>query len=175
MEQATLGSGCFWCSEAMFKQLKGVNAVKSGYSGGLVENPTYEQVCSGVTKHAEVVQITYDPVVISYSELLKVFWKIHDPTTLNRQGNDVGTQYRSSIFYHNDEQKKLAELFKQKLIESEVWSKPIVTEIIPLTNFYPAGNYHDDYFNQHRNQPYCAFVVAPKVEEFQKIFKGRLS
>lgn len=175
MEKATFGSGCFWCSEAMFKRLKGVQAVKSGYSGGTVDDPTYEQVCSGETGHAEVVQVEYDPTVITYQELLEVFWKTHDPTTLNRQGNDVGTQYRSVVFFHNDDQKEISTAYKNKLEEAKIWSDPIVTEISPLNNFYEAEGYHDDYFSRNGNQPYCAFVVAPKVEKFKKVFAEKLS
>lgn len=175
MEKATFGSGCFWCTEAMFQRLKGVSNVKSGYAGGHIETPTYEEVCTGTTGHAEVIQLDYDPSVISYDELLEVFWKTHDPTTLNRQGNDVGTQYRSVIFFHDDEQKHLAQSYKEKLGESEIWPDPIVTEISPLDTFYPAETNHDDYFNQNGSQPYCAFVVAPKVEKFKKVFEDKLS
>lgn len=175
MEKATFGSGCFWCTEAMFQRLKGVSNVKSGYAGGHVENPSYEEVCAGTTGHAEVIQLDYDPALISYDELLEVFWKTHDPTTLNRQGNDVGTQYRSAVFFHNDEQKDLAQSYKQKLDSSQIWPDPIVTEISPLDTFYPAEAKHDDYFNQNSSQPYCAFVVAPKVEKFKKIFEDKLS
>ncbi|GAB4239364.1 MAG: peptide-methionine (S)-S-oxide reductase MsrA [Ekhidna sp.] len=175
MEIATFGSGCFWCSEAIFSRLKGVVKVKSGYAGGHKKNPTYEEVCGGTTGHAEVVQITFDPDIISYPELLEVFWKTHDPTTLNRQGNDVGTQYRSAVFYHSDDQKALAESFKSKLEEAKVWEDPIVTEIVPISNFYEAENYHDDYFNKNGSQPYCAFVVAPKVEKFKKVFEDKLA
>ena len=174
LEKATFGSGCFWCTEAVFERLKGVYKVVSGYSGGTVENPTYEQVCTGKTGHAEVTQITYDPKVITYDELLEVFWKTHDPTTLNRQGNDVGTQYRSVIFYHNDEQKRLAEKYKEELNKSGIWDKPIVTEIVPFTNFYPAENYHQNYYDNNPNQGYCSFVIAPKVEKFEKLFKDKL-
>jgi len=175
MEKATFGSGCFWCTEAIFKRLKGVSEVKSGYSGGAVDNPTYEQVCTGTTGHAEVIQVDYDPSQIGYEELLEVFWKTHDPTTLNRQGNDVGTQYRSAVFYHNEDQKNLATQYKAKLEEAKVWPDPIVTEISPLTNFYDAGDYHDDYFSRNGSQPYCAFVVAPKVEKFKKVFADKLA
>ena len=174
LEKATFGSGCFWCTEAVFERLKGVYKVVSGYSGGTVENPTYEQVCTGKTGHAEVTQITYDPKVITYDELLEVFWKTHDPTTLNRQGNDVGTQYRSVIFYHNDEQKRLAEKYKEELNKSGIWDKPIVTEIVPFTNFYPAENYHQNYYDNNPSQPYCSFVITPKVEKFEKVFKDKL-
>ena len=174
LEKATFGSGCFWCTEAIFERVKGVVSVVSGYSGGTVENPTYEQVCSGETGYAEAVQINYDPEVISYPELLEIFWRTHDPTTLNRQGNDVGTQYRSVIFYHNDEQKKLAEEYKKKLDESGAWDKPIVTEIVPYKNFYNAEAYHQDYFKNNPHQGYCSFVIAPKVEKFEKVFKDKL-
>lgn len=174
LHKATFGSGCFWCTEAIFERLKGVKSVVSGYSGGKIENPTYEEVCTGTTEHAEVTQITYDPEVISFDELLEVFWKTHDPTTLNRQGNDVGPQYRSVIFYHNDEQKKLAEKYKEALDKSGAWEKPIVTEISPLINFYAAEDYHQEYYENNPNQGYCAFVIAPKVEKFEKIFKSKL-
>lgn len=175
MEKATFGSGCFWCSEAIFRRLKGVHSVESGYSGGTVDNPTYEQVCAGETGHAEVVQVEYDPTTISYEELLEVFWKTHDPTTLNRQGNDVGTQYRSVVFFHNEEQSQLAHAYKNKLEEANIWPDPIVTEISPLVNYYSAGDYHDDYFGKNGNQPYCAFVVAPKVEKFKKVFEDKIA
>ena len=174
LQVATFGSGCFWCTEAIFERLNGVVKVESGYSGGKVENPTYEEVCTGTTGHAEVTQITYDPSVISYDELLEVFWKTHDPTTLNRQGNDVGTQYRSVIFYHNEEQKELAEKYKAELDKSGVWDNPIVTEISPFTNFYPAEGYHQDYYENNPAQPYCSFVITPKVEKFEKVFKDKL-
>lgn len=173
-QKATFGSGCFWCTEAIFENLKGVHSIVSGYSGGHVPNPTYEEVCTGTTGHAEVTQITYDPKVISYDELLEVFWKTHDPTTLNRQGNDVGTQYRSVIFYHNIEQKNLAVKYKAELDKSGAWDKPIVTEISPFTNFFPAENYHQDYYKNNPNQGYCAFVIAPKLEKFKKVFKDKL-
>ena len=174
LEKATFGSGCFWCTEAIFENLNGVHSVVSGYAGGLVLNPTYEEVCAGTTGHAEVTQITYDPSVITYDELLEVFWKTHDPTTLNRQGNDAGPQYRSVIFYHNDEQKKLAEKYKAELDKSGAWDKPIVTEISPLTNYFPAEDYHQDYYNNNPNQGYCAFVIGPKLEKFRKVFKDKL-
>lgn len=174
LEKATFGSGCFWCTEAVFERLNGVHKVVSGYAGGTVENPTYEQVCSEKTGHAEVTQITYDPKVITYDELLEVFWKTHDPTTLNRQGNDVGTQYRSVIFYHNEEQKELAEKYKEELNKSGAWDKPIVTEITSFTNFYPAENYHQNYYDNNPAQPYCSFVITPKVEKFEKVFKDKL-
>ena len=175
MEKATFGAGCFWCTEAMFQRLKGVSNVKSGYTGGTTENPTYQEVCTGTTGHAEVIQFDYDPEVISYNELLEVFWKTHDPTTLNRQGNDVGTQYRSAIYFHSDEQKDLAERYKQRLEESGIWPDPIVTEITALDVFYPAEANHDDYYNQNKSQPYCSFVVTPKVEKFKKVFAEKLN
>lgn len=174
LQTATFGSGCFWCTEAIFERVNGVVKVESGYSGGTVENPTYQEVCTGTTGHAEVTQITYDPSVISFDELLEVFWKTHDPTTLNKQGNDVGTQYRSVIFYHNDEQKELAEKYKSELDKSGAWDNPIVTEISPFKNFYPAEGYHQDYYENNPNQGYCAFVIAPKVEKFEKVFKDKL-
>ncbi|MEM9338989.1 MAG: peptide-methionine (S)-S-oxide reductase MsrA [Bacteroidota bacterium] len=174
MEKATFGSGCFWCTEAVFQRLKGVITAKSGYTGGDVENPTYEAVCTGKTGHAEVIQVEYDPSVVSYTELLEVFWNTHDPTTLNKQGNDVGTQYRSAVFYHDEEQKKLAEAYKEKLDRKEIWKDPIVTEITELTEFYPAEAYHEDYFNKNGNQPYCSFVVAPKVKKFKEVFSDKL-
>jgi len=161
-------------SEAIFERLNGVVTVESGYSGGKVDNPTYEEVCSGTTGYAEVTQITYDPSIITYDELLEVFWKTHDPTTLNKQGNDVGTQYRSVIFYNNYEEKELAEKYKAELDKSGAWDDPIVTEISPLTKFYSAEGYHQDYYNNNPNQGYCAFVIAPKVEKFEKVFKDKL-
>ena len=171
---ATFGSGCFWCTEAQFQQLKGVEKVESGYSGGEVKDPTYKQVCTGTTGHAEVCKITYDPAVISYDELLAAFWMSHDPTQLNRQGNDAGTQYRSAIFYHNAEQKSKAEAYKEKLNAEKVFNKDVVTEIVPFEVFYKAEDYHQNYFNENGNQPYCSFVVAPKVEKFRKVFKDKL-
>jgi peptide-methionine (S)-S-oxide reductase len=173
-KKATFGSGCFWCTEAIFERLKGVHSVVSGYAGGSVENPTYEEVCKGTTGHAEVTQITYDPGVITFDELLEVFWRTHDPTTLNRQGNDIGPQYRSVIFYHDDEQKQLAEKYKKELDKSGAWDKPIVTEISPLINFFEAEGYHQDYYENNPSQGYCAFVIAPKVEKFEKVFKDKL-
>ena len=173
-EQATFGAGCFWCTEAVFQRLEGVVAVESGYSGGNVPNPTYEQVCTGTTGHAEATQITFDQTKISYEELLEAFWKMHDPTTLDRQGNDVGTQYRSVIFYHNDMQKQLAEKYKKELDASGAWKNPIVTEISPFTKFYKAESYHQNYYNDNRLQPYCMFVIGPKLEKFEKVFKDRL-
>ena len=174
LDTATFGTGCFWCSQAIFERLKGVESAVAGYSGGTTDDPTYEQVCTGKTGYAEVCQVTYDPNVISYDELLKVFWKTHDPTTLNRQGADVGTQYRSVIFYHNEEQKKKAEYYKEELNNSGAWKNPVVTEISPFTKFYVAEEYHQDYFEKNPNQGYCAFVIAPKLEKFEKVFKDKL-
>jgi peptide-methionine (S)-S-oxide reductase len=174
MELATFGSGCFWCTEAVFQRIKGVESVVSGYSGGNVENPTYYQVCEGTTGHAEVVQVTYDPKVVSFPELLEVFWKLHDPTTLNRQGNDVGTQYRSVVFYHTDEQKELAEHYKSKLDGSGAYAKPIVTEIAPFAEFYPAENYHQNYFRENGRMPYCRFVIVPKMDKLKEVFRDKL-
>ena len=171
---ATLGSGCFWCTEAIFQRTRGVVKVVSGYSGGSVKNPTYKQVCEGTTGHAECVQVTYNPQEISYDEILEIFWKTHDPTTLNRQGNDVGTQYRSVIFYHNEEQKRIAEKYKRELDEIKAWSKPIVTEITAATTFYPAEDYHQNYFNDNPGQGYCAFVIRPKVEKFESVFTDKI-
>ena len=168
-EIATLGGGCFWCLEAVFEETRGVLDVVSGYAGGTVTNPTYEQVCSGTTGHAEVVQITFDPAIISYNEILKIFWLIHDPTTLNRQGNDVGTQYRSVIFYHNEAQKEKAEASINEF--SSKFTQPIVTEIKPLEQFYKAEAYHQDYFKNNPNQGYCVFVVSPKVSHFKQEYK----
>jgi peptide-methionine (S)-S-oxide reductase len=173
-DTATFATGCFWCTEAIFQELKGVLKVTSGYSGGTVSNPSYEQVCSGTTGHAECEQIIYDPKLISFDELLEVFWESHDPTSLNRQGNDEGTQYRSAIFYHDTGQKEKAEQYKKKLDQSGAYDKPIVTEITAFTKFYPAENYHQDYFRLHGSQPYCTFVIRPKVEKFEKVFKDKL-
>lgn len=174
MEIATFGNGCFWCTEAIFQDLKGVSKAVSGYMGGETKDPTYKEVCSGTTGHAEVLQITYDPSVITFDELLEVFWKTHDPTTLNRQGNDVGTQYRSAVFYHSEEQKKLATGYKTKLDASGAWSDPIVTEITEASIFYPAEDYHQEYFSLNGSQPYCNFVIRPKVEKFKKVFADKL-
>lgn len=173
-DTATFGAGCFWCVEAVFQQLDGVLKVTSGYSGGHVANPTYEQVCEKTTGHVEVAQIVYDPKKISFDELLQVFWKTHDPTTVNQQGNDIGEQYRSVIFYHNEEQKKLAEHYKEELNKSGAWDKPVVTSVEPLKNFYEAENYHQNYFNNNTDQPYCRYVIQPKVEKFQKAFANKL-
>ena len=174
MEVATFGSGCFWCTEAVFQRLKGAEKVVSGYAGGHVENPTYRQVCGGDTGHAEVIQVHYDSSQVSYEQLLEIFWKTHDPTTLNRQGNDFGPQYRSVIFYHTDDQKRLAETFKTKLNEAGIWDAPIVTEISPFTNFYSAEDYHQNYYNQNSSQAYCAYTIRPKIEKLQKVFKEHL-
>lgn len=171
---ATFGSGCFWCTEAVFQRVKGVEKVVSGYSGGKVKNPTYREVTSGLTGHAEVTQLTYYPAVISFEELLEIFWGTHDPTTLNRQGADVGTQYRSVIFYHNEEQKRLSELYKNKLDASGAFDNPIVTEISPFTAFYPAEDYHQNYYNLNGNAPYCSYVIQPKLEKFKKVFQAKL-
>ncbi len=173
-DTATFGTGCFWCTEAIFQQLDGVLKVSSGYSGGQVKNPTYKEVCEGTTGHAECVEIVYDPAKITFDELLEVFWQTHDPTTLNRQGNDVGTQYRSAIFYHNDEQKAKAEKYKAELNKSGAWDKPIVTEITPASAFYVAENYHQDYYNNNGSAPYCYYVIRPKLEKFEKVFKSKM-
>jgi peptide-methionine (S)-S-oxide reductase len=173
-EIATFGGGCFWCLDAAFRQLKGVERVVSGYAGGRRPNPTYEQVCTGVTGHAEVVQITFDPSVITYRDLLGVFFTIHDPTTLNRQGPDEGTQYRSVVFYHSPEQYSAVNDVIAELKREGVYTKPIVTEIAPYSAFYPAEEYHQDYFNKNPNQPYCAAVVAPKVSKVRKAYFDRL-
>ncbi len=174
LDTTTFGTGCFWCSEAIFERVKGVKSAVAGYSGGTVENPTYKEVCTGNTGHAEVVQITYDSSIVSYDKLLEIFWKTHDPTTLNRQGADVGTQYRSVIFYHNEAQKEKAEYYKKKLEDEKIWKDPIVTEISPFTHFYKAEDYHQEYYDNNPNQGYCAFVITPKVEKFEKVFKDML-
>lgn len=171
---ATFGAGCFWCVEAIFQDLEGVISVTSGYSGGEKENPTYKEVCSGTTGHAEVARIVFDRDKISYDELLEVFWQTHDPTTINKQGNDVGTQYRSVIFYHNPEQKEKAEKYKEELNAAGAFDKEVVTEIVPFKKFYEAENYHQDYFSQNTDQPYCSFVIQPKLEKFRKVFKDKL-
>lgn len=171
---ATFGSGCFWCSEAVFQRLKGVKSAVSGYTGGTTENPSYEDVSTGRTGHAEVIQVTFDPAQISFDDLLKVFWQTHDPTTLNQQGHDVGTQYRSAVFYHTDEQRKVAEQYKQQLDASKAFARPIVTEITPFKKFFPAEKYHQNYFNLNPQQSYCQFVIRPKVEKFNKEFKAML-
>ncbi len=166
----TLGAGCFWCVEAVLQQVNGVVSVKSGYSGGSIKNPTYKEICSGLTGHAEVCQVVYQPDVISLPELLKIFWYTHDPTQLNRQGNDIGTQYRSAIFYHNDSQKQIAETLKAELDKSGAWDKLIVTEISAFTIFYTAEDYHQNYYNENSDQPYCSYVIKPKLEKFDKVF-----
>ena len=174
MEIATFGNGCFWCTEAVFQQLEGVQKVESGYSGCHVKNPTYKQVSSGNSGHAEVLRILYDPKKITYDELLEVFWGTHDPTTLNRQGNDVGTQYRSVIYYHNDQQKQLAEKYKKELDASGAFNKPIVTAIQPAVTYYAAEDYHQNYYKENGEEPYCRMVIQPKIEKFQKVFKDKL-
>lgn len=174
LDTVTLGAGCFWCVETIFEQLKGVISVQSGYSGGTTVNPTYKEVCTGETGHAEVCQITFDPQIISFEDILEVFWNVHDPTTLNRQGADVGTQYRSVIFYHTDDQRKIAEISRKKWNESGAFKQPIVTEIQPFVKFFKAEDYHQDYFNNNPNVPYCNFVISPKVEKFRKNFDAYL-
>lgn len=171
---ATLAAGCFWCVEAVFQKLKGVENVESGYMGGTLKDPSYKDVCTGQTGHAEVCQITYNPNIISFEELLEVFWKTHDPTTLNRQGGDIGTQYRSAVFYHNATQKQIAESIKNDLSQSGAFDAPIVTTFEPLSVFYKAENYHQDYFNLNGTNPYCQMVVKPKVEKFKKVFGDRI-
>ncbi|HAS58191.1 MAG TPA: peptide-methionine (S)-S-oxide reductase [Algoriphagus sp.] len=170
----TLGAGCFWCTEAVFQRLEGVEQVVSGYSGGFVENPTYREICSATTGHAEVIQVYFDPKKISLELILEVFWATHDPTTLNRQGADVGPQYRSAIFFHNEEQGRIASDLKAKLNQEQVFDNPIVTEVTAFTNFYKAENYHQDYYNQNGYQPYCQFVVKPKVDKLKKFFSDHL-
>lgn len=173
-DTATFGTGCFWCTEALFQQLEGVVKVTSGYSGGHVANPTYEQVCTKTTGHAECLNILYDRSKISFDDLLEVFWQSHDPTTLNKQGNDVGPQYRSVIFYHNKEQKEKSEKYKEALNKSGAWANPIVTEISPAQTFYSAETYHQDYYKKNGGQPYCYYVIRPKLEKFEKVFKDKL-
>lgn len=173
-EIATLGGGCFWCTEAVYKELKGVVEVVPGFSGGHIKNPAYREVTTGRTGHAEVVNITYDPTLVNFAEILEVFFLTHDPTTLNRQGNDVGTQYRSAVFYHNDEQKAAAEKAIRLLEQDRVYDNPVVTEVTPFEVFYEAEDYHRDYFANNRDQPYCQFVVAPKVDKFRKLFREQL-
>ncbi len=173
-EVATLGGGCFWCLEAVFKDLRGVEQVVSGYAGGEVANPTYMQVCSGATGHAEVVQLTFNPEEVSFKEILEVFFTIHDPTTMNRQGADVGTQYRSAIFYHTPEQKAVAGQVISELNGAGIWRSPIVTEVVPAPTFYPAEDYHQEYYEQNPSQPYCRMVIEPKVAKFRKLFLEKL-
>ena len=170
----TLGGGCFWCVEAVFDELIGVEHVESGYAGGATVNPTYRDVCSGTTGHAEVTQITFDPQAISLKEILQIFFTVHDPTTLDRQGADVGTQYRSVIFYHSEEQKQTAEEVVKEITAEKLWDKPIVTQVVPFQTFYKAESYHQDYFANNPGQPYCQVVIAPKVVKFRKKFKERL-
>jgi peptide-methionine (S)-S-oxide reductase len=174
MEIVTLGAGCFWCVEAIFEQLKGVSKVESGYSGGHVKNPSYKDVCTGTTGHAEVCQVTYNPAEISFKEILEVYWQTHNPTTLNRQGADVGTQYRSVIFYHNEEQKRIAEEMKKRLETAKVWDDPIVTQIVAFDSFYKAEDYHQEYYFNNSSQPYCTMVITPKLEKFKKVFSDKL-
>lgn len=173
-DTATFGAGCFWCVEAVFQQMNGVISVSSGFEGGSLKNPTYKDICTGTTGHAEVCQLVYDPKKVTYDELLEAFWLTHDPTTLNRQGADAGTQYRSVVFYHDAAQKEKAEFYKKKLDESKAWPNPIVTEISPASTFYKAEDYHQNYYNQNGEQPYCQYVIRPKVEKFQKVFKDKL-
>jgi peptide-methionine (S)-S-oxide reductase len=174
LDTATVGGGCFWCTEAQFELLDGVISSTSGFSGGAIKNPSYREVCDGRTGHAEVIQVVYDNTKLNYADILQAFFSSHDPTQLNRQGNDIGTQYRSVIFYHNEEQHQIAEQIKNELDKSGAYKDPVVTEISPFSAFYKAENYHQDYFNQNGDQPYCQFVVAPKVEKFKKVFKDKL-
>lgn len=174
MEIATLAGGCFWCLEAVFEQLEGVSRVESGYAGGTVANPSYELVCSGTTGHAEVVQVHFDPAVTSYREVLEIFFAIHDPTTLNRQGADVGSQYRSAIFYHNSEQKAVAQQLIDELNAADIWSDPIVTEVVPQEQFFRAEKYHQEYYRRNSSQPYCQFIIDPKVAKFRERFRHKL-
>jgi peptide-methionine (S)-S-oxide reductase len=173
-EQATLGGGCFWCLEAVFEEVKGVSKVESGYAGGAVPNPTYRQVCNGDTGHAEVVQVTFDPRIMTYGEILRIFFAMHDPTTLNRQGADVGTQYRSAIYYHSPEQKQVADEVIAELNAADLWGRPIVTEVVPLETFFAAEDYHQGYYRTNPSQGYCQAVVAPKVAKFRKHFLDKL-
>ena len=174
LKEATFGGGCFWCIEAIFDELNGVVSAESGYSGGNFNNPTYKEICTGNTEHAEVIRIVYNADEISFDELLEVFWSIHDPTTLNRQGADIGTQYRSVIFYHNDIQKEKAEIYKHKLNESEIWPKPVVTEISSLINYFKAEEYHQEYYELNKKQAYCSFVITPKIDKLRKAFPSKL-
>ena len=171
LEKATLAGGCFWCTEAIFKRLKGVISVMPGYAGGEKANPSYEDVCSGTTGHAETIQIEFDPKVISYDKILDVFWHLHDPTTLNQQGNDIGTQYRSAIFYHSLKQKKIAEKIKKNIEDSKKYEDPVVTEIVPFTNFYKAENYHQNYYDKNKSASYCQIVIDPKIQKLMKNYK----
>ena len=174
MQVATLGGGCFWCVEAIYEDIKGVESVVSGYSGGAKKNPSYQEVCSGFSGHAEVIQITFDPQVISFKDILEVFWEVHDPTTLNRQGADIGSQYRSVIYYHSDEQKNIAEESKRQADASGLYKDPVVTEISEFKGFYEAEDYHQDYFNNNPNQPYCSVIISPKVKKFKNKYKDQL-
>ncbi len=171
LEKATLAGGCFWCLEAIYKKVNGVLEVISGYSGGEQKNPSYQQVCTGMTGHAEAVQITFSPDIISYGRILEIFWSIHNPTTIDRQGHDIGSQYRSAIFYHDERQKDIAENSKKDLQDAGIWPAPVVTEILPLQEFYPAEEYHKDYFRNHPENSYCQMIVLPKVEKFKKVFE----
>jgi peptide-methionine (S)-S-oxide reductase len=170
LEKATFGAGCFWCVEAIFQSINGVTSVESGYSGGHVKNPAYREVCNGTTGHAEVIQLTYNPDVVKYETLLEAFWLSHDPTQLNRQGADVGTQYRSVVFYHNEEQGRLANEYKKRLNDEKAFGKPVVTEVSAISDYYPAENYHQDYFDNNSSNSYCTMVVSPKLEKFKKVF-----
>ena len=174
-ETATLGGGCFWCLEAIYQNVTGVSLVVSGYAGGSVDNPSYQAVCSGTTGHAEVMQITFDPDVISYDNILYIFWRMHDPTTPNRQGADVGTQYRSIIFYHDETQQEIAEHSRKQADASDLWDNAIVTEVVPLTRFYPAEDYHQNYYRNNPRQPYCTMVIDPKVDKFKKSFQDMMT
>src|SRR5579863_10265852 len=174
LETATIATGCFWCTEAIFKRLKGVISVMPGYAASEVPNPTYRQVCSGKTGAAEAIQLTFDPSIISFETLLEIFWHLHDPTTLNRQGNDVGTQYRSGVYYQNDEEKQTALAVKAQVEQSGTYKKPIVTEIVPFANFYPAEDYHRDYYERNRSQSYCQYVIDPKVQKLLKEYRNEL-
>jgi peptide-methionine (S)-S-oxide reductase len=174
LDTATFGAGCFWCVEAQFQMLEGVISVTSGFSGGTVKNPAYREVCDGTTGHAEVCNIVYDTTKIDFDELLAAFWECHDPTQLNRQGNDVGTQYRSVIFYHNDDQRKRAEYYKNELNAKNTWGRPVVTEISPFTVFYKAEDYHQDYYSNNGSEGYCQYVIRPKAEKFREVFKDKL-
>lgn len=174
MEVATLAGGCFWCTEAVFDDLKGVQSVESGYTGGSATNPSYSQVCTGTTGHAEAVNITFDPQVVSFKDLLQIFFTVHDPTTMNRQGADVGTQYRSAIFYHDEEQKKVAQQVIKEVESAKIWDAPIVTEVTPFKTFYRAEDYHQEYFAQNPDQPYCRMVIAPKVTKFRQHYQEKL-
>ena len=174
LEIATLANGCFWCTEAIFSRVMGIKSVMPGYSGGKTSNPSYEQVCTGITGHAETIQIEYDPKIISFEKILDIFWHTHDPTTLNRQGNDVGSQYRSAIFYHDENQKNIAEKLKRELEKEGVFKNPIVTEIVPFSNFYPAEDYHKEYYENNPNAPYCSFVIDPKIRKLLQKYSNKI-